>query len=92
MASPQTENGHIDIANDIGEYLSRYRISGEEYQILWTIWRKTYGWHKKEDCISLSQFFHATKMKKPSIIRAIKKLEAKNIISKKANDIAYKYR
>lgn len=92
MANPQKENGHIDIANEIAEYLSRFRISGEEHQILWTIWRKTYGWHKKEDSISLSQFFLSTGMKKPSIIRAIKKLEDKNIISKRANNIAYIYR
>jgi phage replication O-like protein O len=91
MANPQTENGHIDIANEIAEYLARFRISGEEYQVLWTIWRKTYGWHKKYDCISLSQFFLATNMKKPSIIRAIHKLESKNIISKKANKVAYLY-
>jgi len=92
MANPQAENGHIDIANEIVEVLTRFRLSGEEYQVLWVIWRKTYGWHKKEDCISLSQFFLLTNMKKPSIIRAIKKLIAKNVISKTANAIAYLYR
>ena len=91
MASPQRENGHIDFANEIAEHLAYYRLSGQEYQILWVIWRKTYGWQKKQDAISLSQFFGLTKMKKPSIIKTINKLVSKNIVSKKANAIANLY-
>lgn len=86
MANPQRENGHIDIANEIAEHLAYYRLSGQEYQVLWVILRKTWGWQKKEDWISLSQFFVLTKMKKPSIIKTINKLLNKNIISKKANE------
>ena len=52
MANPQAENGHTDIANEIVEALARTRISGTETQLLWVIFRKTYGWHKKEDEIS----------------------------------------
>jgi len=92
MANPQRENGHIDIANEVAEYLAYYRLSGQEYQILWVIWRKTWGWQKKEDWISLSQFFLLTKMKKPSIIKIIKKLIDKNVISKKANGNTVLYR
>ncbi len=87
MSNPQVENGHIDIANDIAEKLSSYRLTGEEYQVLWVIWRKTWGWHKKKDWISLSQFESATHIKKPNIIRTIKKLLAKNIIIKEDNRI-----
>ena len=85
MANPQVENGHTDIANEIVEALAGIRISGEEWQILLVILRKTYGWHKKSDCISLSQFQILTKVKKPNIIRAINKLVEKNIIIKKDN-------
>ncbi len=74
MANPQKENGHVDIANEIMEALAGIRISGEEWQCLCVIFRKTYGWHKKEDWISLSQFNLLTKLKKPNIFRAIKKL------------------
>ena len=55
MANPQIENGHVDIANDIAEVLAQTRISGTEWQIVWVILRKTYGWHKKVDQIALSQ-------------------------------------
>ncbi len=94
MASPQIENGHLDVANEIVEYLCHYRISGEEYQVIWAIWRKTWAWHKLDERISLKEFAKLTEMKKPSIIRAIKKLIDKRIISvsKKANVIAPTYR
>jgi len=85
MASPQSEKGHIDIANEFAEALARIRISGEEWQVLWVILRKTWGWKKKMDAISLSQFEQFTGLKKPTVCRAIKKLLAKCII-KKDND------
>lgn len=80
MASPQVENGHIDIANEIAEQFCRYRISGEEWMVLWAIIRKTYGWKKKEDRIALSQFAVMTGLKKPHIVRALRKLQSKRII------------
>lgn len=93
MSNPQIENGHIDLANEIVDKLARYRISGEEYQILWTIWRKTYGWHKKDDKISLSQFSIMTDLKRPTVARAIKKLLSKKIIIiKKDNTYINSYR
>ena len=87
MANPQPENGHIDIANEIAEKLAGFYITGEEYQVLWVIWRKTWGWHKKKDWISLPQFESLTHIKKPNIIRTIKKLISKNIIIKEDNRI-----
>ena len=93
MASPQLENGYTSIANKTIEALARIRISGEEMQVLWVILRKTYGWHKKEDEIPLSQFALMTGVKKPNIIRAIKKLLSKKIIViKNDNGNPLKYR
>jgi len=83
--NPQIEDGHIDIANELAEALARIRISGEEMQCLWVILRKTYGWHKKRDWIPLSQFQDMTNLKRPNIIRAIKKLITKNIVIKNDN-------
>ncbi len=90
MASPQLENGYTKIANEIIDQFcnSKNRFSGEEWVILWIILRKTYGFHKKEDKIALTQFYQLSGMKKPSIIRALHKLEQKRVVSKKANDIA----
>ena len=75
MANPQRENGTTDIAA-----LMRTRVPGEARQIIDTIFRQTYGWHKKEDRISLSQFCGFTGLKKPTVIRAIQKAQNMNII------------
>ncbi len=80
MAEPQRENGHVDIANTIVEALARIRISGNEWQCLCVVFRKTYGWHKKEDMISLSQFALMTGLKRPNVVRVLKKLISKKIL------------
>jgi phage replication O-like protein O len=81
MSNPQLENGYLSIANEIADRFCSYRLSGEEWLVLWVILRKTYGWHKKEDFITLSQFSISTNLKKQPIIRAIKKLQSKGIIT-----------
>ena len=81
MASPQLKDGYITIANEIMEALANTRIPGEARQVLDVILRKTYGWNKKEDEISLSQFKKATGLLSPNIIRARGKLSKMNIIS-----------
>lgn len=86
MANPQLENGYIMIATTIYEALVKIRIPGEARQVLDLIIRKTYGFHKGEDIISVSQFAVATGLKRPSVIRAIKRLLEMNLISKKANN------
>jgi len=88
MANPQKENGYTSIANEILEHLAMMRINGEARQVLDVILRKTYGFGKKADKISLSQFCLYTKRSKPAVIRAIRKLQTYNlIIIKKDNDI-----
>jgi phage replication O-like protein O len=93
MANPQKENGHTQIANEVMEALGRIRIPGEARQVLDVIIRKTWGWNKKNDQISLSQFCLATSMKKDKIIRARNKLQKMNLIcvSQKGNDLCQTY-
>ena len=91
MTSPQLENGFTQIANELLEALARIRIPGESRQILDVVIRKTYGFHKKEDPISLSQFVLATGIKRPNIIRAIKQLININLIIKNDTGITCKY-
>jgi phage replication O-like protein O len=81
MANPQCEDGYVRIANEIQDALCRTRISGEERQILDCILRKTYGWGKLEDAISLSQFVDMTGIIKTHIPRAINGLLSKKMIT-----------
>lgn len=80
MAKPDIEDGHIDIANDLSEALMRVNLSGYQYRVIWCIFRKTYGWHKSTDKISLTQFEKMTRVERRHIYRALKKLEALNMI------------
>jgi len=92
MEDSQKENGHIQIDNDIFEALCAIRIPGEARQVLDVIIRKTIGWNKEWDKISLSQFMSITGVNKPNLCRAIDKLVAMNIIIKKDNDSISSYR
>lgn len=92
MANPQLENGYVRIATEVFEALARIRIPGEARQVLDLLFRKTYGFKKKEDAISLSQFVAGTGLKKNSVCRAIKHLEDLNLVHKKENAIANIYR
>jgi phage replication O-like protein O len=84
VANPQPDK-FTKISNEILEALARIRISGEARQVLDTILRKTYGFQKKEDIISLSQFSLATGLNQPATARAINKLKTMNLIIKKDN-------
>lgn len=81
MVNPQAENGHVDVANEIVEALCRTQLSGYESRILWALFRKTYGWHKKIDRISLSQFQALTGLAIPKISNTLKRLELRKMVS-----------
>jgi phage replication O-like protein O len=80
MANPQRENGYTSISNEILEALCGIRIPGTCYQCLNVILRKTYGFQKKEDKISLSQFCLLSKMTKSLVCKSLRKLEKMNLI------------
>lgn len=80
MANPQIEDGHVDIANELVEALCHAYFSPAESKIFWTILRKTYGWHKKTDTISYSQFEEATGLDRRHVGPAIKRLINRNFI------------
>lgn len=80
MESPQMENGHLDIANELVEKFAMTYLSANEWRILWVVLRKTWAWHKKEDKISLTQFQHMSGLSRPSVRKAIAKLVAKGLL------------
>ena len=91
MAKPQLENGYIRIANEIFSNLRKIRIPGEAMQCLLFIIEKTYGFNKKEDRISNSQFVNNTGLKKSNVCRSINKLIEMNIVIKKDNTYISSY-
>lgn len=80
MENPQLENGHTDIANEIMDNLAKLHLSGNEWMVLMVVLRKTWGWHKKEDAISLTQFQILTTLSRPSVCEALNKLVLKKVL------------
>jgi len=85
MANPQKENGYTPIANELLEALCKIRISGEARQVYDVILRKTYGFNKLEDMISISQFVLYTTLRDSAVCKAVAKLVRMNVITKKGN-------
>lgn len=82
MANPQTENGFTRIANEILDHLTLPGISGCEYRIALFVMRKTYGFGKKKDVISLTQFQKGTLTSRRLVVSAIKSLVSKRVLLK----------
>ena len=85
MSNPQPDK-FFKFSTELFEAMCRFRIPGEVRQVLDTIIRKTYGWHKKDDRISLSQFVEATGLSKSNTARALSKAITHNIIIRSDNN------
>ena len=85
MASPQLENGFTRIAHEILEHLCWPGINGSELRLIIFVIRKTYGYGKKQDKISLSQFQKGLLIKRANVCRSIRSLVAKRILHKTNN-------
>lgn len=51
------------------------KVSHAEFKVLMAIVRKTYGWHKKSDRISLSQFVELTSVSERKVIDSLRSLK-----------------
>lgn len=80
----QVENGDFTrIHNGIMGALYRAKFNGQEFQVLLFLLRKTYGWNKKEDQISLGQWTEATGILKPNVSTILTGLERKHVVYRK---------
>lgn len=82
-ASPQLEDGHTRIANELLEALLLARLTSRQWAIVMALIRKTYGYNKKTDDIGLSQLADLTGLAKPHVSVAVRELEERRIISRK---------
>lgn len=89
MASPQTSNGFTKLANEIVEALAKITLSPYESRFLWVLWRKTYGFGKKEDRISESQFVLLTGMKRQHVWRTKARLIKRKIITQTGKKLSF---
>lgn len=80
MASPQLEKGYTKICNELLEQLVATPLPDVEHRLLLFIIRKTYGYNKKSDKISLTQFEKALKRSRPVVSRGLKNLLLRNMV------------
>lgn len=93
----QIEHGkYTRIVNVVLDELVKASLLGAELAICLFVIRKTWGYNKKEDRISLTQFQKGTRKSKPTIIKALKRLHLANIILVELGDskkgISHKYK
>jgi phage replication O-like protein O len=94
MANPQIEDGYTKIANEIIDALVACDLSGQDFKITLLIIRKTYGFHKLEDAISLTQMMSATGMCKVRCSQVVNRLQLMKIltVTENINGIGKKYK
>jgi len=76
------EDGYTKIANLLLEALAMCKINGTQKGICLFLFRRTYGWGKAEDAISLADFAASCGTSKPYISRQLQQLLKKNIIKR----------
>lgn len=80
----QIDDGEFTrLHNDILEKLALARLTASEFRCLMFLFRSTYGWQKKEDTISLSQWATGTGTdpeKRHNMLRTLQGLVAKRVI------------
>lgn len=83
MSSPQLEDGYVRIANELFDAVLRFPFSKRQQTILWAVMRKTYGYRKKRDDISLSQLSQITGLDASNISKAINELAQMKVLLKR---------
>lgn len=77
----QVESGNYTrIVNKVIEQLVNTPLLGAEYAVCLFIIRKTYGFNKKQDEISITQFEKGTGRSRPTIVKALRNLQLVNIV------------
>lgn len=89
MASPQKENGYTPIAHEILLALAYTNLSNYEARIVYVLLRKTYGFNKSKDFLSVSQLVHYTGIKKSNVSRTKSRLMKRKIVIQIDNQIAF---
>ena len=79
--NPQREDGHVEICNSVYESLCRIHFrSPYTLPVIMATIRKTWGWNKKVDNLSLSQLVNDTGFYERAVIRALSEAEVSQIL------------
>lgn len=84
--SPQVEDGHIKIANELFEAIMAFSFTSHQLKVLLAVLRKTYGYGKKEDDVSASQLGALCRLHRPHVTAALNSLAEMGVIYKRAGN------
>lgn len=88
MASPQKEHGYTPIAHEILEALGRMKLTSYEWNFVMILLRKTWGFGKREDWITGSQFVGLMGAKKERVSEAKRGLLDKKVVTEIRNKLS----
>lgn len=87
--SPQTEDGYTKIAHELLEAICRYNFSKRQYKLVLALIRKTYGFSKKEDDLTITQLAYMTGLTLAHASETVKELCIINVFLKREGKSGY---
>jgi len=66
-------------------------MSGSELKVVLAVCRKTFGWHKEKDKISISQLEEMTGLSRPAVIAGTVKAMERRILARREVDGGFEY-
>lgn len=82
MSLPQTEDGFTRLANELLDAIIKFDFTKRQYAVLLAVVRKTYGFNKKSDALSIYQISVMTGIDRAHISKAVAELHAMNVLTK----------
>lgn len=89
MTGPQLENGYTRIANELLDAIIATDLTKREMKILLAVIRKTYGYGKKSDDMTISQISYMTGIGRPNASRAFHGLITRRVLNSSPGVFGY---
>ncbi len=89
MSSPLTENGHVRIANELFDAILAFGFSKRQLTVLLAVLRKTYGYGKKTDDMTVQQLADLTSIPRQHVSTTLSELHTINAVLKQDGKYGY---
>lgn len=80
MASPQLEDGHTRLANEILDAICYYNFNGSQFRIIMKIWRLTFGYGRKDHEFAITFLQSATGLSDRTIKKEVATLVKEKVL------------
>lgn len=80
MTTPQLEHGYVRIANELLDAILAFDFSKRELAVMFAVVRKTYGYNKKVDAVSIWQLSQMTGLDRANVSRTVATLIKRKVL------------